>query len=445
MKQPETQYAKVGDDRVAYQVLGEGPIDLVATAGIWGHIELEWEDPATARFLRRLASFSRLIRFDPRGAGLSDARPSKEREVSQYWAEDLLAVMTAVGSKSVDLLVWISGQGPLQFAAMQPQLVRTLTLVNTAARYAEAADYPHGQPSKVLDSYVNFARKYWGTERWAIAHCPSLAHDEQARRWHAKWQRAMARPKAIAESFALDWELDARPILATVRAPTLVMARSHSPWLPPALPRHLADHIPNARFIEIPGADIMPFWETPDLILDHIEEFTTGQRRGGEAERALLTVLFTDIVDSTSLAAKLGDAQWLELLTRHDQIIGGELARFGGKLVERTGDGTLATFDRPARAIDCAASLHRAMASLNVKLRIGLHTAEVELRNDGRIGGINVHVGARVMARASAGETWVSHTVQSLLLGSPFHFEERGTYSLAGVPGAWTLFAVRPD
>ncbi|MBO9652211.1 MAG: adenylate/guanylate cyclase domain-containing protein [Variovorax sp.] len=444
MTQPKVQYARVGDDRVAYQVLGDGPLDLVATAGIWGHIDLEWEDPATARFLRRLASFSRLIRFDPRGVGLSDARPSSERDVSECWAEDLLAVMTAVGSQSIALVAWLSGQGPLQFAAKQPQRVRALVLVNMAARYADAADYPQGHPLKHRASYVEFARKYWGTERWAIAHCPSLTHDEQARHWHAKWQRAMAGPKAIAESFARDWELDARPILASVRAPTLVMARSHCLWLPPALPRYLADHIPGARLVEFPGADILPFWETPDPILDQIEEFITGQRHGDEGERALLTVLFTDIVASTTLAARMGNAKWLELLNRHDQIMGSALARFGGKLVERTGDGTLATFDRPGRAIDCAVSLHEAMASLNIKLRAGLHTAEVELRDDGRIGGIGVHVSARVMANADAGEVWVSHTVESLLLGSHYGFIERGSYALAGVPGNWTLFAVQP-
>lgn len=443
MTQPNIQYARVGDDRIAYQVLGEGPLDLVATTGIWGHIELEWEDPAAARFLRRLASLGRLIRFDPRGVGLSDARPGSERDVFQYWAEDLLAVLTAVGSQSVVLVAWLSGQGPLQFAAEQLERVRALVLINMAARHADAADYPEGHLAKHRASYVDFARKHWGTERWAIAHCPSLTHDEHARRWHAKWQRAMAGPKAIAESFALDWELDARPILASIQAPTLVMARSDSVWLPRALPRYLADHIPNASFIELPGADILPFWETPDLILDHIDEFLTGQRHGNEAERALVTVLFTDIVDSTTLAATLGDAQWLELLTRHDQIIGRELARFSGRLIERTGDGTLATFDRPGRAIDCAASLHEAMASLDVKLRAGLHTAEVELRNDGRIGGIGVHVGARVMAAAGAGEVWASHTVQNLLLGSHYHFVERGSSALAGVPGQWALFAVR--
>lgn len=445
MTQPNVQYARVGDDRVAYQVLGEGPFDLVATAGIWGHIDLEWEDPATARFLRRLASFSRLIRFDPRGVGLSDARPDSARDVARCWAEDLLAVMTAVRSQSIVLVAWLSGQGPLQFAAAQPARVRALVLINMAARYGHAADYPQGHPVKSRASYVEFARKYWGTERWAIAHCPSLTHDEQARHWHAKWQRAMAGPKAIAESFARDWELDARPILTSVRAPTLVMARSHSLWLPSTLPRYLADHILNAQYVELPGADILPFWETPELILDQIEEFLTGHRHGSEVERALVTVLFTDIVDSTTLAARLGNAQWLDLLKRHDQIIGNELARFGGKLVERTGDGTLATFDRPGRAIDCAVSLHEAMASLNLKLRAGLHTAEVEVREDGRIGGIGVHIGARVMANAGAGEVWVSHTVQNLLMGSNYRLVDRGSYQLAGVPGGWVLFAVQPD
>ncbi|MGH8561122.1 MAG: adenylate/guanylate cyclase domain-containing protein, partial [Nevskiales bacterium] len=403
MLQPETRYTTVGDDRVAYQVLGEGPFDLVMTAGQWGHLDLEWEDPGVVRFLRRLASFSRLIRFNSRGSGLSDARPSNSLEVQQYWAADLLAVMDAVGSKSATILAWISG-GPLalQFAAAHPQRVRALALINTVARFPVAPDYPEGNTLEVTDKFLNFNRKYWGTEKWTLAQCPSLADDERARRWSAKFCRAMGSPKAIVESFAQAQKLDARPILSGIRAPTLVMARSNCRWFPLAQTRYVAEHVVGTRFVELPGADVDPFWETPDLILDHIEEFVTGQRHGGEAERALLTVLFTDIVDSTALAAKMGDAQWHALLNRHDDITREQIVRFGGRLIERTGDGTLATFDRPGRAIDCARALHEAMASINLKLRAGLHTAEVELRDDGRVGGISVHVGARVMTKAGA-------------------------------------------
>jgi len=443
MTTPETRYTTVGDDRVAYQVLGDGPIDLVTTPGQWGHLDLEWEDPSVARFLRRLASFSRLIRFDARGSGLSDARPNGGGDVARNWTEDLLAVMTAVGSKSVAILAWIDGgQLALQFAAAHADRVRALALFSTTARLTVALDYPQGNSPETTAKYLGFTRKYWGTEKWVVANSPSLAHDERARRWFAKLCRAVASPKAVVESHAHQQKLDARPILSSIRAPTLVMARSNCRGYPLAQTRYVAEHVSGARFVELAGTDIMPFWETPDLILDHIEEFVTGQRHGGEAERALLTVLFTDIVDSTALAAKMGDAQWHALLNRHDEITREQIARFGGRLIERTGDGTLATFDRPGRAIDCARALHEAMATLNIKLRVGLHTAEVELREDGRVGGISVHVGARVMAVAKAGSVLVSRTVRDILLGSRFGFDEQGTHELKGVPGQWTVYAV---
>ncbi|MGH8529594.1 MAG: alpha/beta fold hydrolase [Nevskiales bacterium] len=443
MIQPETRYTTVGDDRVAYQVLGEGPLDLVVTQGRWGHLDLEWEDPGVARFLRRLVSFSRLIRFDARGSGLSDARPNGGGEVSQYWTEDLLAVMDATGSKSAAFLAWIDGAPlALQFAAAHPGRVRALALFNPAARRSAAPDYPQGFAPETTAEFLDFTRKSWGTEKHAVAICPSLAHDERTLRWVAKWQRAVASPKAVVESMLQARNFDARPILFSIRAPTLVMARGNSRWWPLAQARYVAEHTSGARLVELPGADGQPFWETPELILDHVEEFVTGQRRGGEAERALLTVLFTDIVDSTALAAKMGDAAWHALLNRHDQITAEQIARFGGRLVNRTGDGMLASFDRPGRAIECARALHEAMATVNLRLRAGLHTAEVELRDDGDIGGISVHVGARVMAAARAGEVLVSHSVQAILLGSHYNFEKRGIHDLKGVPGEWTLFAV---
>jgi pimeloyl-ACP methyl ester carboxylesterase len=363
MNQPETRYATVGDDRVAYQVLGEGPRDLVLTAGLWGHLDLDWEEPAAARFLRRLASFSRLIRFNARGSGLSDARPNNSLEVSQYWAEDLLAVMDTVGSKSAAILGSIDGGLlALQFAAAHPQRVRALALFSTVARFPAAPDYPEGNSPEGTDKFLNFCRKYWGTEKWAIACNPSLVNDEQPRRWHAKWQRAVGSPKAIVESFALQQKLDARPILSNVLAPTLVMARSNCRMYPLAQTRYVAEHISGARFVELPGADINPFWETPDLILDHIEEFVTGQR-GGEADRMLTSVLFTDIVSSTEHAAKLGDAAWRALLDRHDKILREQVGLFGGKLADHSGDASLSTFDNPRRAIECALALHKASAS----------------------------------------------------------------------------------
>lgn len=441
----ETRFTTVREDRVAYQVVGDGPVDLLYTGGQWGHVDLEWEEPAYARFLRRLAAFSRLIRFDSRGTGLSDPRPDDGQDVNRYWAQELLAVMDAVGSSSTWILATIDGgMLALTFAAEYPERVRGLVLFNTTARYVWAEDYPQGNSPELTSKFLSFTREYYGTERWAIASNPSLVADEQARRNNAKLHRALCSPKVAAERFAAQQAMDARPILDRVRVPTLVLGRNQCVWAPMAQQRYLASRIKDARLVELPGSDQLPQIGDADLVLGHVEEFVTGRRRGDEAERALLTVLFTDIVDSTRLAAGLGDAKWHALLNRHDQLTRDQIALFGGELIERTGDGTLATFDRPGAAIDCAQALHEAMREIGIQLRAGLHTAEVERRDDGRVGGINVHLGARVMAKAAAGEVLVSHVVQGVLLGSRYRFEERGVHELKGVPGQWPLYAVGP-
>lgn len=443
MIQPETRYAIVGNDRVAYQVLGEGPLDLVFSAGQWGHVDLEWEDPAIARFLRRLASFSRLIRFDARGCGLSDPHPGDGREPREHWMEDLLAVMDAAGSKATAIVGCIdSGPLALQFAAAHPKRVSALVLVNTVARFTAAPDYPEGWSPEVMKQFVGFTRKYYGTERWARASNPSVANDERTRRWLAKWRRAGGSPKSAAENFENQVRMDARPALSRIRAPALVMARRNYQWVPVPLARYVAEHIAGARFMELPGTDSAPFWETPDLILDHIEEFLTGMRRGGEPDRMLTTVLFTDIVGSTAQAAKLGDAAWRALLDRHDHTLREQVGLFGGKVADHSGDGSLSTFENPRRAIECALALHKALAAIGVVMRAGVHFCEVEKRAEGGVGGVNVHVGARVMALANTGEVLVSHTVQSILLGSRYVFDERGVHELKGVPGKWPVYAV---
>ena len=443
MTPPETRFANVGNDRVAYQVLGEGPRDLVFTAGQWGHIDLDWEEPTIARFYRRLASFSRLIRFNARGSGLSDPRPRDGRESWHHWMDDLLAVMNAAGSSTTAIAGFIdSGPLALQFAAAHPQRISALVLVNATACGAAAPDYPEGHPPEVMGQFLEFSRKYYGTERWARASNPSLAGDERALRWVAKWQRASGTPKALAENFENQQNMDARPALSRIRAPTLVMLRSHYRWVPVPQSRYVAEHIADARLVELPGTDSLPFWETPDLILDNIEKFLTGMRHGGAPDRALVAVLFTDVVDSTQRAAELGDAAWRTLLDRHDEIQREQIALFKGRLVDSSGDGTLATFDRPDRAIECARALHSALASLNVRVRAGIHFGDVELRGDGRVGGMTVHLGARVSALAGPGEIIVSRTVRDILLGSRFCFDERDTCDLKGVPGRWTVYAV---
>lgn len=441
---PETRFATVGNDRIAYQVMGEGPRDLLFTSGQWGNVDLTWEEPAMARFFRRLASFSRLIQFNPRGSGMSDLRPRDGREVWEYWAEDLLAVMDTAGSETVAMVGFLdAGPLALQFAADHPERVSALVLVNTHARNAAAPDYPQGHPPAVLDKFLDSARKYWGTERWARTTNPSLANDPRTLRWHAKFMRAMASPKVIAESLENQMKMDARSVLSSIRAPTLVMSRRNYGWVPVAQGRYIAEHVAGARFMELAGSDATPFYETPDLILDHIEEFLTGVRRGGETERALVAVLFTDIVDSTKRAAELGDAAWRQLLDRHDEIQREQIALFKGRLVDSAGDGTFATFDRPDRAVECAKTLHAALASAGVHIRAGIHFGDVELRDDGRVGGMTVHIGARVLALATASELLVSRTVRDILLGSRYRFEERGQHTLKGVPGEWRLYAVQ--
>ena len=446
MSSPETRYTP-GDDRVVYQVIGTGPLDLIFTAGQWGQLDLEWEDPASARFYRRLASFSRLIRFNSRGNALSDPRPLDGREAWEHWVEDVLAVMEATGSRSA-AIVGVIDSAPLalQFAALHPDRVSALVLMNAGARFTQAPDYPEGWPPEVITQFLQFAAAHYGTDRWTRASNPSLAADPRTLAWASKFYRAAGSPRSTAERFANQMAMDARPALAGVRAPTLVMSRTDYTWVPLAQARYVADHIEGARFVELPGADASPQWESPDLILDLIEQFVTGQRHGGEPDRILTAVLFTDIVGSTSLAEQLGDAAWRDLLDRHDTTLREQVGLLGGQVVDHSGDGSLSTFANPRQAIDCALALHQALAELAIEIRAGVHFGEVERRADGGVGGVNVHIGARVMALAPAGGVLVSHTVRGVLAGSLYEFEERGHHELKGVAGIWPVFAVdRPE
>jgi class 3 adenylate cyclase/esterase/lipase len=441
---PETHFATAGGDRVAYQVMGDGPRDIVCTYGQWGHVDLDWDDPNLARFLKRLASFGRLIRFNMRGTGLSDPRPHDGREVWEHWAEDLLAVMDATGSRASAIVGWAdAGVLALPFAAKYPERVSALVLFNTSARYSVAPDYPEGLPSEVGQQLIEFVRRTWGTDEYALAIMPSLRGDAQGLRSINRILRAMATPKAVAEGFANFLNCDARTALAAIRAPTLVMARDNYEFLPVRHGKYLAEHIANARFVQLPGTDFGPYSQAPDEILDQIEEFLTGVRHGGEPERALLSVLFTDIVDSTKRAAELGDTAWRALLDRHDKIQHEQIGLFKGRLIDSAGDGTFVTFDRPDRAVQCAQALVRELGGAGLRVRAGVHFGDVELREDGRVGGLTVHVGARVAQLAAPTEVLVSRTVRDILMGSRFTFEERGVHQLKGLPGEWSVYAVR--
>ncbi len=445
MIQPETQFTNVGEDRVAYQVLGEGTRDLVFTWGFWSHLDIEWENPVMARFLQRLASFSRLIRFDRRGTGLSDPASADDSSDIERWQKDFCAVLDAAGSNAPIIMSAATlNAGPLilQFIDRYPERCSGLILVNTTACWAEKPDYPQGNSPETLQQLKELWMRTWGRVEFAATFLPSQAKNEDSQRWFAKLQRSMASPRAMVEMMDIVAQIDSRSVLPRIRVPTLVMARSGYRFIPNAQSRYIAEHISGARFVELPGADGFLAWETPDLSLGLIEEFVTGMRRGGELERALASVLFTDIVNSTRRAAELGDAAWRQLLDHHDRIVREQVAMYRGRFIESSGDGTLTTFDSPSHAIDCARSMQAALRPIGIEIRAGLHTGEVELREDGRVGGMAVHIGARLMVLAGAGEVLISRTVHDILIGSRYEFQDRGTHELKGVPGKWSLYAV---
>jgi class 3 adenylate cyclase len=440
--QPETRYARLGGDRVAYQVLGEGPPDLVMTTGNYSHVDMVWEDPGIALFLRTLASFSRLIVFDRRGTGASDPLPPGALPPWEAYAQDLTAVLDAVGSQQAALLAQLdAGPMALFFAGTRPERTGALILVNAAAKFLADDDYPIGVPAAVAEALLAQFDQLWGTEAMAAMFAPSRAGDQRFCRWLARFQRTIASPRVVQAFLRANFEMDARPILPLIQAPTLVLHRRDFQFIPLANGRYLAEHIPGARLVELAGTEQSLFWETPEAAIDHIERFLTGVRRVAQPTRTLATVLFTDIVGSTRRAGELGDRRWRELLNVHDELTGRLVEEFGGRLVKTTGDGILAIFDGPGRAIHCAVALREELAGIGVQLRAGLHTGEVELRGED-VGGIAVHVAARVMAAAKPDEILVSRTVRDLAAGADVTLEDRGMYLLRGIDGDWQLHAV---
>jgi class 3 adenylate cyclase len=416
--QPETRYARLGGDRIAYQVLGQGPPDLVMTRGGYGHLDTAWEDPGFTLFVRSLASFSRLILFDRRGIGASDLLPQAPLPPWESYAEELAAVLDTVGSERAAILAEMDG-GPLAlfFAGTRPDRTSALILANTWAKFVAADDYPIGISAEVVEAILAQYDQGWGTDALLAVLLPSRAGDERFRHYYMKMQRAVASPKAAQPFWRSMLEVDVRTVLPLIQVPTLVLHRRDVQLLPIEYGRYLAEHIPDAKLVELPGADLPLVWEEPQLALDLIEEFLTGVRRAVEPNRVLATVLFTDIVDSTKLASRLGDRRWRELLNTHDDVARQTVEEFNGQLVQTTGDGILATFDGPGRGIGCAAALRDLLAGIGLHIRSGLHTGEVELRGDD-VGGIAVHIAARVMAAAGSGEILTSRTVRDLIVGS---------------------------
>jgi class 3 adenylate cyclase len=440
--QPETRYARLHGDRIAYQVLGQGPPDLVFTMGSFSHVDVAWEDPQIALFLRRLASFSRLLRFDRRGTGASDPLPPDPLPPWEAYAEELDAVMDTVGMERAALLTAGPEAGPMAlfFAGTRPERTGALVIADATARYLVADDYPIGVAPEVAEAMVARTTEQWGTEANVQTGSPARGRDERFLRWSARLQRAIASPRVVRAYLRALLEVDVRPILPLIHAPTLVLQHTDFAFLPVAHGRYLAEHIPGARLVEVPG-DLPLLWELPDQVLEAVEEFLTGVDRPAVPTRVLATVLFTDIVGSTERAAELGDRRWRELLQVHDDLAARLVDRWGGRLVKTTGDGVLATFDGPGRAVGCAAALREELRGIDIEIRAGLHVGEVEPR-DGDVGGIAVHIAARVMAAAGPGEVLVSRTVRDLVAGSDTALEDRGDHHLKGVEGSWRLFAV---
>jgi len=442
MEAPETRYVAVGDADVAYQVIGEGPFDLLYCYGIGSNVEFFWETPGQDELLPRLASISRLIFFDRRGTGASDGVSIGAMPTAEDWTEDIVAVLDAVGSKRTAILASLDA-GPIAilYAAMHPEMVSALVLVNTAARYMEADDYPIGASPEVVDWIVELMATAWATPEIFRLTNPGISADDAGLvPWLSKVARSSATPRTAAAQYNyMLRSLDVRPMLPLIQARTLVLNVSESPLLALAHGQYLADHIDGATFVELPGGNLLPF--PSDLLADEITEFLTGERPIVEVERILTTVLFTDIVGSTAQAASVGDQRWRSMLDAHDRTVREQLRRFRGREINTTGDGFVVSFDGPARAIRCAQAIAQATGKLGLQLRVGLHTGECDIRGED-LGGLAVHIAARVAAMAAPGEILVSGTVKDLVVGSGIEFVDRGEHELKGVPGAWRLFAV---
>ncbi|MFY9586205.1 MAG: adenylate/guanylate cyclase domain-containing protein [Actinomycetota bacterium] len=437
---PETEYAKLGDELIGYQVLGKGP-DLVYCTGLTSHLDQRWDFPPMERYLERLASFSRLISFDRRGFGISD--PVRSGVLTwEEWADDIGAVMDDTGSKRA-VIVGENDAGPtaLMFAATFPERVSGLVMISSGAKYRASDDFPGGIDPEQAEFLAQAMEAGWGREALVRFAIPSHAEDEQAVRWMARYLRSCMTPSGANAAFRYLLELDVRELVPAIHVPTLILHRVNNPFVPTALGKDLAERIPGSRYVEIPGADVWWCTDHPELYLEQIEEFVTGAKPAIDVDRVLATVLFTDIVGSTTRAADLGDKRWKDLLDKHDDITRSNVERFGGRVVKTTGDGALATFDSPGRAIRCASELGVLLRGVGINIRAGLHTGEVERRGDD-VGGIGVHIGARIMGEAATGEVLCSRTVRDLVVGSELAFEDRGARALKGVPDEWQLFAV---
>ncbi len=447
MASTRTRYAKCGDVDIAYQVQGEGPLDLLLFTGAIIPIDCMDEEPSMARFQRRLATFGRLIRFDQRGVGLSDRGSPSAPPTGEQWVQDAVAVLDAVGSEKAAVFApYLSAAEGIALAALHPERVASLVVVNGAARLMSAPDYPYGLSTgslgALLRPLVEPDAVEQGVDMIAMI-APSVASDPAFRAWFDRAGNLGATPAMAHARWAMVFANDVRPLLSQIRVPTLIIQREDvaAIFLEMGHGRYLGEHIPGAKYVELPGVDAL-YWigETKE-VLDEIEEFVTGTRSGSGSERVLTTVLFTDIVGSTDRAAQLGDERWRDLLDRHDQSVRTQIGRFRGREVNTLGDGFVATFDSPGRAIECALAIRDTLKALDIDVRAGIHTGEIEVRGDD-VAGLAVHIGARVSSFAGPGEVVVSGAVPALVAGSGLEFTDRGEHELKGVPGTWQILAV---
>jgi pimeloyl-ACP methyl ester carboxylesterase len=440
--QPTTRYARSGTVSIAYQVVGDGPRDLVNVAGWVSHLEAGWDEPRQARFRRRLASFSRLILFDKRGTGMSDRVADRDLPTLEERMDDVRAVMDAADSERAAIVGQSEGGGmAMLFAATYPERTTALITIGAYSRRIWDPEYPWAPTPEERQQFFDWIEGNWGGEVDPSTLAPSLALDEAFKQELARYFRLSASPGSALALAKMNTQIDVRQVLPTIRVPTLVLHRTGDMDANIAEGKYIAERIPGAKFVELPGVDHLPWAGNQEDILDEIEEFLTGIRPVPQPDRMLATVLFTDIVGSTERAASLGDKAWRDALEQHHALVRRELAHFRGQEISTTGDGFLATFDGPARAVRCAVTIRDRLRESGLEVRAGVHTGECERMGD-NIGGLAVHIGARVAGLAGPGEVLASSTVKDLVSGSGIVFEDRGSQSLKGVPGEWRLFRV---
>ena len=441
--EPETQYAQAGPVSIAYQVFGDGPVDLVIVPGWVSNLDTFWEEPSVARFFDRLGTFARVILFDKRGTGLSDRvtqSPTLEERM-----DDVRAVLDAVGSERAALLGFSEG-GPMcaLFSVTYPARTEALIMIGSYPTNRNTDDYPYGRSKDRWEQFNRYVMEEWGGPVGLELRAPSRINDQRFRGWWAKLLRTGASPSTAMALNQMNAEIDIRHVLPSIRVPTLLLHAKGDRTITVEASRYMATRIPGAKLVEFDSDDHLPFTEPARIILDEVEEFLTGRKHSAIVDRVVSTVMFTDIVGSTDIASKLGDVQWQDLLGSHHAAIRYELDVYRGREIKTTGDGFHATFDGPARAIRCALSIHDAIESLGLSVRIGLHTGEL-IQSEKGFEGIAIHIAARVAALASDGQVLVSQTVKDLVAGSGIRFEDQGLHTLKGIEDQWRVFSVLRD